>query len=576
MSEKFVQNCSEARKIWAQSDALRCGMGWDEHSIEKPLILVDDVFGESHPGSTHLNTLSQQANIGIYEKGGQPANFHVTDVCDGWAQGHSGMNYILASREIIADMVEIHASASQWDGLVLVSSCDKAIPAHLRAAARLDLPTVFIPGGVMRPAPELGTSGKGGEVSLREKRGDISQREIMNYKLTGCPSCGACQFLGTAGTMQCMAEALGLTLPGTALSPSTMRDILASSREAGKAVMNLVHKKITARQILTPAAFKNAIIVHAAIGGSTNALIHFPAIAQEMGYELDLNLFDEMNKIIPHLCNVAPSGKYPTETLWFAGGIPMVQWVLRDYLDLDVMTATGKTLGENLEELNESGYFDRIIGYLSNYGLKREDVIHPLEDAKSYGSVAVLKGNIAPEGAVIKYSAVAEDMLHHIGPAVVFDSEEACNQAVVDKTIEPGSVLIIRYEGPRGSGMPEMFMTTEAIMNDDRLKSSTVLITDGRFSGATKGPCVGHVSPEAATGGPIGLVENGDLIELDVINRKVNIIGINGVECGQEEVEKVLEERKKNWSKMDTSDRFGIFKRYTDRATSGMRGAYIE
>jgi len=572
----FKQRCYNDRKIWAQSDALRCGIGWDEEDIEKPLILVEDVFGESHPGSTHLNKLAENANIGIYSNGGKPANFHVTDVCDGWAQGHDGMNYILASREVIADMVEIHASASKWDGLILISSCDKAIPAHLRVAARLDLPTIFIPGGSMRPGPNMTDSGKGGEVSLREKQGNITSREVLDYKLTGCPTCGACQFMGTASTMQCMAEALGLALPGTALCPATGNDILRSARKAGKQILELLKKGITARKILTPAAFKNAIIVHAAIGGSTNAMIHFPAIVQEMGFELDLTLFDEMNKIIPHICNITPSGKHPTELLWAAGGIPMVQWMLKDYLDLSVITVTGKTLGENLEALNNEGYFDRILGYLHNYGLTREEVIHPINETKVYGSVAVLKGNIAPEGAVIKYSAVAPNMLHHIGIARVFNSEEACNQAVVNNEVEPGSVLFIRYEGPRGSGMPEMLMTTESIMNNEKLKSSTVLITDGRFSGATKGPCIGHVSPEAAAGGPIALVEDNDIVELDVHNRKINVIGIQGKKCSLEEVDKIFGERKKSWKAPDYSNRKGIFGRYTAHATSGMKGAFIK
>jgi len=576
MEPTYIPKCTYARKIWSQGDALHLGIGWDEEDLKKPQILIDDVFGESHPGSAHLSTLSQQANIGVYEKGGRPANFHVTDVCDGWAQGHSGMNYILASRGVISDMVEIHASASAWDGLILVSSCDKAIPAHLMVAARLDIPTIFIPGGSMRPGPDMSDSAKGGEISLREKQGNISEREVMDYKLTGCPSCGSCQFMGTASTMQCMAEALGMALPGTALSPATMRDILGTSRKAGRQIMKLIEKQITARKILTPAAFKNAIIVHAAIGGSTNALIHFPAIAHEMDYNLDLNLFDKVNQIIPHICNIVPSGEYPTETLWFAGGIPMVQWVLRDYLDLSVMTVTGKTLGENLEDLNNEGYFDRILGYLHNYGLKREDVIRPIEETKTYGSVAILKGNLAPEGAVIKYSAVAEDMMHHIGPAKVFNSEEACNQAVVDESVEPGTVLFIRYEGPRGSGMPEMLMTTEAIMSDPKLRASTVVITDGRYSGGTRGPCVGHVSPEAAVGGPIALVEDNDLIELDVVNRRLEIVGIAGKTCSAAEVDKVLAKRKAKWSLPKTEKRYGILKRYTEHATSGMSGAYME
>ncbi|MBP2627487.1 MAG: ilvD2 [Firmicutes bacterium] len=572
----IVPKCTEARKVWSQMDSLKMGMDWDEEDIKKPQILIDDVFGESHPGSYHLSGLTNQAAIGVYERGGRPATFHVTDICDGWAQGHSGMNYVLASRGVIADMVEIHASCIPWDGLILISSCDKAIPAHLMAAARLDLPTIFIPGGSMRPAPDMGTSGKAGEVSLREKQNAISQQEVMDYKQTGCPSCGACQFMGTASTMQCLAEALGLALPTSALIPATMRDILALSRKAGRQITNLIEKQITARQILTPAAFRNAIVVHAAIGGSTNAFLHLPAIAHEMEYELDINMFDEINRIIPHICNINPSGTYPTETLWFAGGIPMVQWILRDHLDLSVMTVTGKTLGENLEELNNEGFFNRVEGYLRNYQLKREEVIHPISETSTYGTVAILKGNLAPEGAVIKYSAVPEKMKQHIGPAKVFNSEEECNQAVVERAIEPGMVMFIRYEGPRGSGMPEMFMTTEAIMAEPSINSSTILITDGRFSGATRGPCVGHVSPEAAVGGPIALVEDNDLIELDLANRRLEIVGIAGEKCSVEEIEKVLAERKAKWVRPEVEKRYGILKRYTERATSGMRGGYLE
>lgn len=570
------QKARKVRKIWAQSDALRMGIGWDEYDLEKPYILVEDTFGESHPGSIHLNKLTDQVNQGIIEKGGRPHDFHVTDICDGWAQGHNGMNYILASREVISDMVEIHGNVNPFDGMVLISSCDKAIPAHLIAAARLDYPTIFVPGGSMRPGPYMTTSGRAGEISLKEKQGLIDDFEVMQYKKTGCPSCGACQFMGTASTMQCMAEALGLALPGTALSPSTMIDILHTSRQAGRKIIELMEKGITARDILTPEAFRNAIIVHAAIGGSTNAMIHLPAIAHELGWELEVEEFDEINKFIPHLCNIAPSGKYPTETLWFAGGIPAVQEELKEYLNLDVLTVTGKTLGENLKDMKESGFYDRNLGYLFNYNLKKEEIITPINKCEEYGSVAVLKGNIAPEGAVIKYSAVSDDMMYHVGKARVFNSEEGCNKAVVEEAVDAGDVLFIRYEGPRGSGMPEMLMTTEAIMNDPKLRSSTVLITDGRFSGATKGPCVGHVSPEAMVGGPIAFVEDNDLIELDINNRKLNIIGIDGQEMEEKDIQKILEKRKEYWVKPDYSGRRGIFKKYTERATSAMKGAYME
>ncbi|WP_026486768.1 dihydroxy-acid dehydratase [Caldanaerobius polysaccharolyticus] len=568
---------SYARKLWAQFDCLQLGMDWEEEDLKKPQILIEDVFGDSHPGSVHLANLAHQASIGVYEKGGRPANFHVTDICDGCAQGHDGMNYVLISREIIADMVEIHASFVPWDGLILISSCDKSIPAHLKVAARLNLPTIFIPGGSMRPGPDMSTSIKAGDISLREKReGSITSKEVRDYKLTGCPSPGACQFLGTASTMQCLAEALGLALPGSALVPATMRDIIAMARKAGRQIMDLVKNNIKVQDILTPEAFYNAIKVHAAIGGSTNALLHLPSIAREMNFDLDLEIFDKINRYIPHIGNIYPSGKYPTEAFWFAGGVPMVQWLLRDYLDLDVLTVTGKTLRQNLKDLEEDGFFERVEGYLRNYGLTRDDAIMPVEKAREKGSIAILKGNLAPEGAVIKYSAVEEKMMHHIGKARVFDCEEDCYRAIVEGKIEPGCVLIIRYEGPRGSGMPEMLMTTEAIVYDEKLNGSTVLITDGRFSGATRGPCVGHVSPEAFVGGPIALVEDDDIIELDIPNRKLNIVGISGKVCSNEEIEKVLAERKSRWQPPDKKVRKGVFKRYTDNALSAIKGAGLE
>jgi len=577
LDNSIIPKSTSERKLWSQFDSLQMGMDWDEEDIGKPQILIDDVFGDSHPGSSHLMGLTQQVSIGVYEKGGRPGQFHVTDVCDGCAQGHDGMNFVLASREVIADMVEIHGSFVSWDGMVLISSCDKSIPAHLKAGARMGIPTIFVPGGSMRPAPDMSTSIKAGDISLREKKKDaITAQEVRDFKLTGCPSVGACQFLGTASTMQCMAEALGLALPGSALVPATMRDITAMARKAGRQVMNLVKANITTKDILTPEAFYNAIVVHAAIGGSTNVMLHLPAIAYELGIELKPELFDEINHKIPHIGNIYPSGEYPTEAFWFAGGIPMVQWLLKDYLNLDVLTVTGKTLKENLEDIKNDGFFDRIEGYLRNYGLKREQLIKPVETTKEMGSIAVLKGNLAPEGAVIKYAAVSENMMYHVGAARVFNCEEECHNAIIEDKINPGEVLIIRYEGPRGSGMPEMLMTTEAIVCDSRLNGSTVLLTDGRFSGATRGPCVGHISPEAATGGPIALVEDGDLIELNIKERKINIIGIKGKTYKLEEIEKILEERKKDWKPIEGKPRKGVFGRYTKGAVSAMKGAYLE
>lgn len=571
--ENMRQKSEKERQLWAQFDALQLGTGWVEDDIGKLQILVEDVYGDSHPGSAHLDAVSRQAVYGVFEEGAFPAQFHVTDICDGCAQGHDGMNMVLASREVICDMLEIHAGFVPWDGMVMSSSCDKSIPAHLKAAARINIPTIFIPGGSMRPGPNQTTSLVAGDISLRQKRkNEITPEEIRNYKLTGCPSVGACTFLGTASTMQCMAEALGMALPGNALVPATMRDLTEYSRKAGKQVVRLAKAGITPSMVMTKEAFRNAIVVHSAIGGSTNALIHLPAIAKELGIELDPELFNEINRKIPHIGNVNPSGKHLTESFWFAGGIPMVQIMLKDHLDLDVLTVTGKTLGENLEEIQRDGFFERNIGYLHNYGLEREDVITPVETTKEMGSIAVLKGNLAPEGAVVKYSACEESMRKHQGKAVVFNCEEDAHDAVVEGRINPGEIMIIRYEGPRGSGMPEMLMTTEAIVCDHKLNGKVSLITDGRFSGATRGAAIGHVSPEAAVGGPIAYVETGDIIAYDVYEKTINIVGLCGTPLSPEEVQKGLEERKKTQPLVKKPYK-GVLKRYTDHAESAMKGA---
>lgn len=559
-----IQNAKRVRDIWPQSDALRLGTNWSEEDLDKYQILVEDVWGESHPGSVHLNQLSEQAAIGIWESGARPAHFHVTDICDGWAQGHDGMNYVLASREIMADMVEIHGSVWPWDGIILISSCDKSIPAHLMAAARLNLPAVHVPGGSMRPGPRMSNTILG-ECSTRKKEGKITDEEVRRLQRTAAPTCGACQFMGTASTMQCMSEALGLALPGSALAPATMSVIQHLARKSGQAVVNLVKKGIRPSDILTKEAFENAIIVHAAIGGSTNALLHLPAIAKELNIKISLDVFDKYNKIIPHLAWVQPNGPYPSELFWFAGGIPLVQWYLKDYLHLDVMTVTGETLGENLNKLKLNGFFDQYIGFLDNYKVSRDQIISPPEKATMMGSIAVLFGNLAPKGAVVKYSAIDKEMLIHKGPARVFNSEEEACEAVVSNQIKPGDVIIIRYEGFLGSGMPEMLMTTEALALKPELSKTTALVTDGRFSGGTRGPCIGHVLPEAAEGGPIALVENNDIIEINIPERKLNIVGINGKDLNEEEIIKCLNERKEKWKPPESRFSKGVMKKLTKR-----------
>lgn len=570
------QKSAPQRELWAQFDALQMGSGWDEEDIKKPQILLEDAYGDSHPGSVHLSGLMEQVKYGVFEKGGYPAGYHTTDICDGCAQGHNGMNYILASRESMCDMIELHGSVYPWDGMVLASSCDKSIPAQLKAAARLDIPTIFIPGGSMRNGPEMTTSLVAGDISLRQKReGAITPQEIRDYKLTGCPSAGACTFLGTASTMQCMAEALGMALPGSALIPATMRDILAWARRAGQLIMKLAEKEIRPSQIMTKEAFENAIIIHSAIGGSTNGVIHLTSLARELGLTIKPETFDEINHQIPHIGNINPSGQHLTEAFWFAGGVPMVARELRDLLHLDVMTVTGRTLGENLEDLEKDGFFNRYTGYLSNYGLKREQVIFPVSEASEKGSIAVMRGNLAPEGAVIKYAACVREMWEHKGRVRVFDCEEDAYQSVVNKEIRRGDIIVIRYEGPRGSGMPEMLMTTEAIVCDHELNGSVALVTDGRFSGATRGPAIGHVSPEAAAGGPLAFVRDGDIISYSVKDRTLNLTGIKGEERTPKEIEKVLEERKKEGI-IPRPKRKGILARYTRDALSAMEGAGYE
>jgi dihydroxy-acid dehydratase len=568
------QKSRKIRRDWIQVDALCCGTGWDEEDLGKPQILVEDVFGSSHPGSIHLNELAEEASLGVFQEGGKPAQFHGTDICDGWAMLHSGMNYILPSREVLCDLVEVHGRVIPWDGVVVISSCDKSIPAHLMAVSRLNIPAVHIPGGSNRIGPNMSHSVLVGETAVKMRRGEDISREVRDYQLSGCPGSGACQFMGTASTMQCMSEALGMTLPGAALTPASLFDIRRLARQAGRQIMELSKRGIRPSDILIAEAFENAMKVHAAIGGSTNALLHLPAIAHELGIKIDGQRFDRLNRQIPYLTNIQPSGEYLTELFWYAGGIPRVQMELREVLDLNVVTVSGKTLRENLELLEKEGFFRRGEGYLANFKVEREDVIRKGKNSKGYGSIAVLKGNIAPEGAVVKYSAMAPDMSTHEGPARVFNQEEDALQAILQGKVQPSSVIVIRYEGPRGSGMPEMLATTEALATIPALHN-TAMVTDGRFSGATRGPCIGHVSPEAVQGGPIALVEDGDLIFIDIPNRNLSVVGCGGKKMDEREVQAILAERRKRWQPPLRQHPQGILRRYSTRAASAMDGAYL-
>lgn len=574
----------EMRKLAPELDPLRIGTGWKKEDLEKPQVIIESTFGDSHPGSGHLNILVDEVRKGVAEAGGYGARYFCTDICDGESQGTDGINYSLASREMIANMIEIHANATPFDAGVYLSSCDKGLPGNLMGLARVDIPAIVVPGGTMNAGPELLTLEQLGMYSAKYERGEIDKEKLDWAKCNACPSCGACSFIGTASTMQIMAEALGLALPGSALMPAASPDLLAYAREAGKQAVRLAgSENMKPSNIVTYESFENAILVHAAISGSTNCLLHIPALAHEFGIEITGDTFDRLHRNARYLLDVRPAGKWPAECFYYAGGVPAIMEEIKQHLHLDVMTVTGKTLGENLDELKNNGFYEKCEKWLDEfnkrYGIKltRQDIIHPYDKAiGTDGSIAILRGNLAPEGAVIKHTACPKEMFKSVLRARPFDSEEECLDAVLKHKVQKGDAVFIRYEGPKGSGMPEMFYTSEAISSDAELGKSIALITDGRFSGASTGPVIGHCSPEAVDGGPIALVEEGDLIEIDVKERKLNIVGINGERMSMEEIDKVLKERRKNWKPREPKYKKGVLRLFSEHAASPMKGAYLE
>ncbi len=574
----------EMRKLAPELDPLRIGTGWKPEDLGKVQVMIESTYGDSHPGSGHLNLLVEEVKKGVEEAGGHGARYYCTDICDGESQGTDGINYSLASREMIANMIEIHAGATPFDAAVYLASCDKGMPANLMGLARADVPCVIVPGGTMNAGPEMLTLEQLGMYSAKYQRGEIDEEKLNWAKCNACPSCGACSFIGTASTMQIMAEALGLALPGSALMPATSPDLLRFAREAGaQAVKLAAMPHIKPSEMITMNSFENAILVHAAVSGSTNCLLHIPAIAHEFGLEVTGDTFDRLHRNARYLLDVRPAGRWPAECFYYAGGVPAIMEEIREHLHLDVMTVTGKSLGENLEELKKNGFYERCEKWLLdfnrryNVSLKKEDIIRPYDQALGTdGSIAILRGNLAPEGAVIKHTACPKEMFKAVLRARPFDSEEECLDAVLKHKVEKGDAVFIRYEGPKGSGMPEMFYTSEAISSDKELGRSIALITDGRFSGASTGPVIGHCSPEAVDCGPIALVEEGDLIEIDVEERKLNIIGIAGERRTMEEVAAVLEERKKNWKPREPKYKKGVLRLFSEHAASPMKGAYLD
>ena len=503
--------------------ALLKALGLTDEDIAKPFIGVANSFTTIVPGHIHLKNIGEAVKAGILEAGGTPFEFNTIAVCDGLAMGHQGMRYSLPSRELISDSVEIMVQAHRLDGVVLISNCDKVTPGMLMAAARLDVPAISVTGGAMASGRFRGE--KVGVTNVFEGMGKViaekmTEDELAQLESVACPGCGSCNGMFTANTMACLTEALGMSLPYCATALATSAEKLRIAKETGERIVSLIQKNLKPSQILTREAFENAVAVDMALGGSTNSVLHLSAIAREAGVSLPLSLFDEVSRRVPHLCSMVPSGPFDMEDLDNAGGLPALQKVLSPLLHVDALTVSGCSVGENVRDAE----------------VLNANVICPLDNpVHKGGGIAVLMGNLAPKGAVIKTVAVSPKMLKHSGPARVFDSEQESVEAMKKREIQPGDVIVIRYEGPKGGpGMPEMLVPTATITGMG-LSESVALITDGRFSGATRGPCIGHVEPEAAEGGPIAVVKNGDMITIDIANRVLS------VDLTEEEIRRRLE-----------------------------------
>jgi len=521
--------------------ALLKALGVTDSDMNKPFIAVVNSFTTVVPGHIHLKGIAEAVKAGVRSAGGVPFEFSTIAVCDGIAMGHEGMRYSLPSREVIADSVEIMVQAHRFDGMVLVTNCDKITPGMLMASARLNVPSIVVTGGPMLTGILDGK--RVGFASISEAvgkvvAGEMSEEELKRLEDAACPGCGSCSGMFTANTMACITEALGMSLPGcaTALAVSALK--LRIARESGERILELLREDLKPSDIMTTKAFENAIAVDMALGGSTNAVLHLSAIAGEAGIPLPLSLFDEISRRVPHLCNMVPSGPYALEDLDAAGGIPALMKELSPLLHLDAVSVTGKTMEKNIEEA-------RVLN---------AEVIRPLANpVHKEGGIAVLRGNLAPKGSVVKTAAVSPEMLVHKGPARVFDSEEDAMKAIVSRKIERGDVVVIRYEGPKGGpGMREMLSPT-ATISGMGLSGSVALVTDGRFSGATRGPCIGHVSPEAAEGGPIAALRNGDVIEINIPKRTLR------VELEDEEIKNRL----RSWKPKPPKVKRGYLVRYS-------------
>ena len=550
---------SDSLKIGTQNAphrALYHALGLTEEEIERPLVGIVSSYNEIVPGHMNIDKVVDAVKIGVAMAGGTPIVFPAIAVCDGIAMGHTGMKYSLVTRDLIADSTEAMALAHGFDALVMVPNCDKNVPGLLMAAARLNVPTVFVSGGPMLAGHVDGAKTSFSSISEAVgefNAGKITEEKLREYECKTCPTCGSCSGMYTANSMNCLTEAIGMALRGNGTIPAVYSARLRLAKHAGMKIMELVEKNIRPRDIMTKAAFHNAETIDMALGCSTNTMLHLPAIAHECGIELSFDMANEISDHTPNLCHLAPAGNTYMEDLERAGGVyaVMAELAKKDLIDTSLLTCTGKTIAENLQGVEN----------------RNHDIIRPIDNPYTKtGGIAVLKGNLAPDGCVVKQSAVAPEMMVHQGPARVFNSEDDAIKAIYDGKIVAGDVVVIRYEGPKGGpGMREMLNPTSAIAGMG-LDKDVALITDGRFSGATRGASIGHVSPEAASGGPIGLVEEGDLIAIDIPARTITL------KVSEEE----LAARRAKWVCPEPKIKTGYLARYAKLVSSADRGAILE
>lgn len=541
-------------KAWHRS--LIKAAGYSDEDLKRPIIGIANSQNEIVPGHTHLDSVTQAVKAGIWAAGGMPVEFPTIGICDGIAMGHVGMKYPLASREHIADSVEIMTEAHRFDGLVLVPNCDKIVPGMLMAAARMNIPAIVVSGGPMLAGRYKGKDidvSYVGECQGSYAAGKMGLEELTKIENCGCPTCGSCSGMFTANTMNCLTEAMGMALPGNGTIPAVYAERIRLAKQAGRQIVQLVEQNIRPLDIITMESLKNAIVVDVALGGSTNTVLHLPAIAYEAGLEIDLEIFNEISDKTPHLCNMSPAGPHHLQDLYEAGGVSAVMKELtrKKLLNTGVMTVGLKTVGQVIE----------------NACIERDDVIRTVDNPwHATGGIAILAGNLAPEGAAVKRTAVAPEMWKHVGPARVFDLEEDAQKAIYSGAIKEGDIVVIRYEGPKGGpGMREMLIATSALVGMG-LDKNVAIITDGRFSGATRGPAIGHISPEAAEGGPIALLQDGDIIEIDINAKKLE------VHLSEEE----LEQRKLNWCPPKPKVEKGYLYYYSKLASSASKGAVFK